>query len=76
MINNSLVNKSVFANIVDKPSLSIDEERKLFYNECAKSISAEDWRTMDKQDIIQLALVGDEPHLKDGRWNSWDNIED
>jgi hypothetical protein len=76
MINNSLVNKSVFANIVDKPSLSIDEERKLFYNECAKSISAEDWRTMDKQDIIQLALVGDEPHLKDGRWNSWDDMED
>jgi hypothetical protein len=76
MINNSLVNKSVFANIVDKPSLSIDEERKLFYKECAKSISAEDWRTMDKQDIIQLALIGDEPHLKDGRWNSWDDMED
>jgi hypothetical protein len=27
---------------------------------------------MDKQDIIRLALAGDEPHLEDGRWNAWD----
>jgi hypothetical protein len=26
---------------------------------------------MDKQDILKLALPGDEPHLKKGRWNDW-----
>ena len=49
--------------------LTIEEKRHLFYQEYAAFISPEDWRQMDKQDIINLALVGDEPHLKGGYWN-------
>ena len=49
--------------------LTIDEKRELFYQEYAATISPEDWRRMDRQDIINLALAGDEPHLKGGYWN-------
>jgi hypothetical protein len=31
---------------------------------------------MDKQDILKLALPGDEPHLRDGLWNNWEENED
>jgi hypothetical protein len=55
--------------------LTIKEKRQLFYETYAATISPQDWRTMDKQDIIRLALAGDEPHLEDGRWNAWDQSD-
>jgi hypothetical protein len=50
--------------------LTIDEKRNLFYETYARTISPEEWRQMDREDILRLALSGDEPHLRDGRWNS------
>jgi hypothetical protein len=44
----------------------------LFYETYAASISPEEWRIMDKQDILRLALAGDEAHLRGGLWNGWD----
>lgn len=63
-----------FRDAFGEPPLSIDQKRRLFYETYAATISPEDWRRMDKQDILRLALPGDEPQLKDGQWNSW--IED
>ncbi|MEG4807915.1 hypothetical protein QUA82_09825 [Microcoleus sp. F8-D3] len=51
--------------------LSITEKRRLFYDAYAATISPEDWRRMDRLDILGLALPGDEPHLKKGHWNCW-----
>lgn len=65
-----------FKEAFGETPLTIDEKRKLFYEEYAKTISPDDWRTMDKQDIVRLALPGDEPHLVDGQWNSWIDEED
>jgi len=65
-----------FRDAFGEPPLSIDEKRQLFYETYAATITPEDWRKMDKQDIVRLALAGDEPHLEDGRWNAWDNMED
>lgn len=53
--------------------LTIDEKRRIFYEEYAKTISPDDWRNMDRIDILRLALAGDEPHLKDGLWNDFDD---
>lgn len=52
----------------DRP-LSIDEKRQLFYETYAVTISPENWREMDRAEIINLALAGDEPRLKWGFWN-------
>jgi len=52
----------------DRP-LSIDEKRQLFYETYAATISPENWREMDRAEIINLALAGDEPQLKWGFWN-------
>jgi hypothetical protein len=52
----------------DRP-LNIDEKRNLFYEAYAKTISPSDWMQMDKEDILRLALPGDEPQLQDGQWN-------
>jgi hypothetical protein len=60
-----------FRDAFGEPPLSIEEKRRIFYETYAASISPEDWRTMDKEDIVKLALAGDEPHLAYGRWNSW-----
>ena len=49
--------------------LSIEEKRQLFYETYAASISPEQWHEMDKQDIINLALAGDESQFKWGLWN-------
>ena len=65
-----------FRDAFGETPLSIDEKRRLFYQTYASTISPEDWRTMDRQDIIRLALAGDEPHLEGGQWNAWDNPED
>ncbi|MFB2834108.1 hypothetical protein [Floridanema evergladense] len=60
-----------FRDAFGEPPLSIEEKRRVFYETYASTISPEDWRRMDKQDILKLALPGDEPHLKDGLWNDW-----
>lgn len=70
----SLTNISLndfFRDAFDEPPLSIEEKRRLFYEAYASTISPEDWRTMDREDILRLALPGDEPHLRHGSWNSW-----
>ena len=59
-----------FVDAFGEPTLSIDEKRTLFYESYAATISPEDWRQMDREDILKLALTGDEPQLKDGLWNS------
>lgn len=49
--------------------LTIEEKRRLFYEAYAASISPEEWKLMGKDEIIQLALAGDERHLKGGYWD-------
>ena len=58
-----------FTDAFGEPPLSIAEKRRLFYESYAQSISPEDWRQMDREEILRLALAGDEPGLADGRWN-------
>ncbi|MDY7015215.1 MAG: hypothetical protein SVX43_16785 [Cyanobacteriota bacterium] len=60
-----------FRDAFDEPPLSIEEKRRLFYEAYAATISPDDWRNMDRQDILNLALTGDEPHLLWGLWNAW-----
>lgn len=64
-----------FRDAFGEPPLSIEEKRRLFYEAYAATISPEDWRTMDRKDILKLALPGDELHLKGGEWNAWDDDE-
>ena len=59
-----------FRDAFGEPPLSIEEKRKLFYETYASTISPENWREMDREEIIKLALPGDEEHLRDGLWNS------
>ena len=56
-----------FREAFEEPPLSIAEKRRLFYETYAASISPYDWRRMDREEILRLALPGDEPQLKD--WN-------
>lgn len=58
-----------FRDAFGEPPLSIDEKRKFFYEAYARTISPEDWRRMDREDILRLALPGDEKQLQDGQWN-------
>lgn len=58
-----------FVDAFGEPPLSIDEKRRLFYRAYAQAISPEDWRQMDREDILKLALPGDEEHLQGGYWN-------
>jgi hypothetical protein len=58
-----------FRDAFGEPPLSIAEKRQLFYETYAASISPSDWRQMDKEDILRLALPGDEPHIQEGQWN-------
>lgn len=59
-----------FRDAFGEPPLSIAEKRRLFYEAYAATISPENWRQMDKEDILKLALPGDEPQLAWGAWNS------
>ena len=59
-----------FRDAFNEAALSIDEKRELFYKAYAATIRPEDWRQMDREDILRLALPGDEPHLQEGEWNS------
>lgn len=54
-----------FRDAFGDPPLSIADKRKLFYEAYAKTISPEEWMAMDREDILKLALPGDEPQLKD-----------
>ncbi|NJL91560.1 MAG: hypothetical protein HC916_18590 [Coleofasciculaceae cyanobacterium SM2_1_6] len=58
-----------FVDAFGEPPLSIEEKRRLFYEAYAATISPENWREMDREDILRLALPGDEPQLQDGIWN-------
>jgi hypothetical protein len=58
-----------FIDAFGEPPLTIEEKRRLFYEAYAATISPEDWRRMDREDILKLALAGDEPQLRDGLWN-------
>jgi hypothetical protein len=58
-----------FRDSFGEPPLSIDDKRRAFYEAYAQTISPEDWRRMDVEDIIRLALPGDEKPLRDGLWN-------
>lgn len=41
----------------DAPA-SIDEKRRIFYKTYAASISPEEWRQMDREDILRIAIMG------------------
>ncbi len=56
-----------FRDAFEEPPLSVVQKRQLFYEAYAASISPEDWRRMDREEILRLALAGDEPQLED--WN-------
>ena len=58
-----------FRDAFGETALSIEEKRRIFYETYAASIIPEEWRQMEREDIIKLALPGDEPHLRDGLWN-------
>ena len=58
-----------FRDAFGEPPLSIDEKRRLFYEAYAATISPQEWKQMQVEEIIRLALPGDEPHLRDGLWN-------
>lgn len=60
-----------FRDAFGEPPLTIEEKRRLFYEAYAATISPENWREMDREDILRLALPGDEPHLFWGLWNAW-----
>lgn len=59
-----------FRDAFGEPPLSIEEKRQLFYETYAAAISPEEWRQMDREEILRLALPGDEPQLKEGHWNA------
>lgn len=59
-----------FRDAFGEEPLSITEKRRLFYEAYAATISPDGWREMDREEILRLALPGDEPQLADGRWNS------
>jgi len=58
-----------FRDAFGETQLTIDEKRRLFYESYARTISPDEWRRMDREEILRLALPGDEPNLQDGRWN-------
>ena len=54
-----------FRDAFGQVPLTIEEKRILFYKTYAASISPADWRKMDREDIIRLALTGGQhPALK------------
>lgn len=59
-----------FRDAFGEPPLSIAEKRRLFYETYAATISPDNWREMDKEEILKLALLGDEPQVAWGLWNS------
>ncbi len=49
-----------FRDAFGEPPLSINEKRRIFYETYAAAISPEQWRQMDREEILRLALPGDE----------------
>jgi hypothetical protein len=47
-----------FRDAFGEPPLSIEEKRALFYQAYAAAISPEEWRQMDKEEILRLAIMG------------------
>jgi hypothetical protein len=47
-----------FRDAFGEPPLSIEEKRALFYQAYAAAISPEEWRQMDREDILRLAIMG------------------
>lgn len=47
-----------FRDAFGEPPLSIDEKRRLFYETYAATISPEEWRQMDREDILRIAIMG------------------
>ena len=58
-----------FRDAFGEPPLSIKQKRDLFYEAYARTISPDNWRQMDREEILRLALPGDEQQLRDGFWN-------
>lgn len=58
-----------FRDSFGEPPLSIAQKREAFYEAYAQTIRPEDWRSMDREEIVRLALPGDEEQFKDGLWN-------
>jgi len=48
-----------FRDAFGETPLSIDEKRQLFYEAYAATISPEDWRQMDREDILRIAIMGE-----------------
>jgi len=48
-----------FVDAFGEPPLSIDEKRRLFYEAYAATISPENWRQMDREDILRIAVLGE-----------------
>lgn len=47
-----------FRDAFGEPPLSIDEKRRLFYETYAATISPEEWKQMDREDILRIAIMG------------------
>lgn len=58
-----------FLDAFGEPPLTIEQKRRLFYETYASTISPQQWLEMDREEILRLALLGDEDHLADGQWN-------
>lgn len=60
-----------FVDAFGEPPLSIDEKRQLFYEAYAATISPEDWREMDREDILRIAILGEgnrRDQVEEGFW--------
>ncbi len=49
-----------FRDAFGETQLNINEKRKLFYQAYAESLSFEDWLEMDREDVANLVLFGEE----------------
>jgi hypothetical protein len=61
-----------FRDAFGEPPLSIDEKRRMFYEAYAATISPEEWRQMDREDILRLAILGDgtrKNEIEEGFWS-------
>ncbi len=52
-----------FRDAFKEAQLSVDEKRQLFYKAYAESLSFEDWLEMDRQDVKDLKLFGNQELL-------------
>jgi hypothetical protein len=61
-----------FRDAFGETPLSIDEKRRMFYEAYAATIRPEDWRQMDREDILRLAIMGDgtrKNEIEEEFWN-------